>query len=137
MSERLLIPWTPDLETGHPEIDAQHKTLIEALNRLHTAILDGTGEDELGWCLSFLKAYTRVHFKTEEALLRKAGLDSEAHSAAHREFLASVDGLFARYVRQELGLISETEAILQTWLIDHIQSDDQVVSLLPREADQG
>ncbi|WP_005036268.1 bacteriohemerythrin [Holophaga foetida] len=131
MTETPLIPWTRDLETGHPVIDNQHKTLIEALNRLHTAILEGTGDDEIGWCLSFLKAYTRVHFKAEEGLLRKAGVDIAAHSLAHREFLAQVDDLFGRYVRQELGLISETETMLRNWLIEHIKSDDQIAGHLP------
>lgn len=131
MAETPLIPWTPDLETGHSVIDGQHKTLIEALNRLHAAIQEGNGDDEIGWCLSFLKAYTRVHFKAEEALLRNAGVDITAHSLTHKAFLTEVDILFGRYVRKELGLLSETEAMLKNWLIEHIQEDDQIAGQLP------
>jgi len=87
MPDSPLIPWSPDLETGHEEIDAQHKTLIETLNRLHGAIRDGSGEDEL----------------------------------------------FGRYMRKELGLISETEEMLRVWLIHHILSDDQVLGQMAPE----
>nr|WP_320133205.1 bacteriohemerythrin [uncultured Holophaga sp.] len=125
------IAWTPDLETGHPEIDAQHKTLVQALVKLHAAIEAGQGEEELGWCLSFLKAYTRVHFRTEEALLQTASLDLAAHRRAHAEFLQNVDQLFARFLRGELGVITETERSLQHWLLEHIQSDDRVLTEIP------
>jgi len=126
MTEQAMIAWSSDLETGHPEIDAQHKTLVESINRLHTAIGEGKGEEELGWCLSFLKAYTRVHFRAEEATFSDLPqTDVAGHIAAHQELQKNVDELFRKYVKGELQLLPETLAMLERWLVDHILGEDR------------
>jgi hemerythrin-like metal-binding protein len=118
------IVWNSDLETGHAEIDAQHRTLVESLNRLQAAVSVGSGEEELGWCLSFLKAYTRVHFRTEEAVLADCP-GWAGHQAAHQVLLKEVDELFRRFLKGELQLCQETLDMLNRWLMDHILEADR------------
>ena len=123
MPDPLPIVWSSDLETGQAEIDGQHRTLVESLNRLQAAVSNGSGEEELGWCLSFLKAYTRVHFRAEEAALA-AHPQLAGHSAAHQALLKEVDELFRRFLKGELKLCPETLDMLNRWLMDHILEVD-------------
>jgi hemerythrin len=128
MPVRPRITWEPEWSTGHQEIDRQHQTLVESLNRLRVAVDEGRGEEELGWCLSFLKAYSRVHFRTEETLMAAyPGYDGSAHTATHERLLNQVDVLFRRFLRGETQLSGTTLETLETWLLDHIQGADQVL----------
>ena len=139
MTIRSPITWMSEWETGHAEVDGQHKTLVESLNRLQAAILVGSGDEELGWCLSFLKAYTRVHFRTEEALMAACpGFDGTDHVEAHRALLTQVDEQFRRYMRGETHLTQEMLDVLKQWLLDHICGADQelVRRLRDHPADQ-
>jgi hemerythrin len=97
------IAWTDVLETGIPELDEDHRTLIEQCNAL-TALMHA----EVAW--SEVVAATRrlaetciEHFRSEEALLERTEFPRrDRHKAQHREmerrfknlvdFLAGVDG---------------------------------------------
>lgn len=126
MPDRPRITWEPEWSTGHQEIDRQHQTLVESLNRLRIAVDEGRGEEELGWCLSFLKAYSRVHFRTEETLMAAyPEYDGTEHIATHERLLNQVDVLFRRFLRGEAQLSETTLETLETWLLDHIQGADQ------------
>lgn len=128
MHERRRITWESEWSTGHQEIDRQHQTLVESLNRLRVAVDEGRGEEELGWCLSFLKAYSRVHFRTEETLMAAyPEYDGTEHIMTHELLLNQVDVLFRRFLRGETQLAEATLETLETWLLDHIQGADQVL----------
>lgn len=42
-----ILSWSASLETGHPGIDEQHKSLIQAFKDLHAAKKQGKGKDEV------------------------------------------------------------------------------------------
>lgn len=94
--------WSKELITGHSKIDSQHQTLFEALHRLRIAVETGASEEEVSRCLTFLKAYTRVHFETEEALYAtQPELDVVDHIAAHQRILETAASLLQRHHRGE------------------------------------
>ncbi len=125
MSAGTSIVWKPEWDTGHQEIDVQHRTLLESLNRLQIAIENGSGEEELGWCLSFMKAYARVHFRTEEALMaRYPDFDAVDHIIAHQALLEQIDVHFRRFMGGEKQLTQETLSLLRHWLMGHIREED-------------
>lgn len=68
-----LAVWSDRYETGIPEIDAQHRRLFQAINRMEAAYQAGTEEVEAQASLAFLARYTLEHFETEEALMREVG----------------------------------------------------------------
>jgi hemerythrin len=101
---------------------------VESLNRLHSAIHEGRGEEEVGWCLSFLKAYTRVHFRTEETILAAyPGFDGVKHIEAHHLLQNKVDDLFRSFLHRKEDLSQTTLETLKTWLLDHIQGEDKTL----------
>ena len=61
-----LITWGPSIMVGVPDIDKQHKRLVDLINELHTAMTKGQGRDVVGRVVDALVSYTRDHFGFEE-----------------------------------------------------------------------
>jgi len=120
-----LIVWDERLETGHAAIDEQHRSLVEILNRLHLAMKQGKGKDELEGILVFLQDYTVNHFAMEERLMaahRYPGAGQ--HRRLHAELLAQLGELVARYQAGSTLLTLPVMNFLEDWLVGHIQDED-------------
>lgn len=120
-----LISWDARLQTGHGKIDSQHKELLDAINRLHTAMKQGKGKSELGSILTFLKDYTVSHFQMEEELMnthRYPG--SPKHKAIHHDLVVQVEDLVAKHEKGENILTLSVMDFLEDWLVQHIQGED-------------
>jgi len=121
-----LARWDDSLALGVPAIDADHRRLIEAINRLH--FLGGSGEDiaALASTLGEVLDYTRSHFRREEMLMRLAGYpDYRPHCALHRKAAERADQWEARCLADPTGVRVRafTEA-LSDWLLAHIHEED-------------
>lgn len=92
-----LAVWSDRYETGIREIDAQHKRLFQAINRMEAAYRSGTEEREAQESLAFLARYTLEHFETEEALMRAIGYPMlEFHQKEHAELMAQILAMKAK-----------------------------------------
>ncbi len=120
-----LMQWNAKLETRHPKIDEQHKALIEAFNRLHDAMKQGKGRDEVGKVLEFLKDYTVQHFAMEEKLMADAKYPGFAHhKQLHADLVSKVGDLVQKFKAGSATLTLPTMDFLQGWLTEHIQGED-------------
>lgn len=73
------------MSLGEPSIDADHKHLIDILNRLHFLKLAGDDAGSIEAVLGQLVEYARGHFGREEALMRRCGFpDLDRHRQQHR-----------------------------------------------------
>lgn len=117
--------WSSALEVGYPKIDEQHKSLVNAVNNLHSAMKQGKGKDELGKTLHFLAEYTVAHFKTEEDLMQRSGYPSFAtHKAIHEDLLKQVVDLVAKFDAGQSVMTIKVMDFLNDWLVKHIQGED-------------
>jgi hemerythrin-like metal-binding protein len=124
-----LIAWKPELATGHPKIDEQHQSLIDAFNRLHNAMKLGKGKDELGGTLVFLRDYTVSHFKMEEELMdRSAYPGAPRHKTVHRELVTQVADLVDKFQKGTGALTLPVMDFLEKWLTNHIQGEDMLLA---------
>ena len=124
-----LINWNSTLETGHPQIDAEHRRLVEIVNRLNDAMLAGRGQDELSGIFDDLAAYTRTHFTAEEAISRRAGYEGHAeHKQLHEELLAKVSELQGEFQSGKSLISMSLMRFLREWLSEHIQKEDRKVA---------
>ena len=72
-------------------MDGEHRTLIENLNRLETAIQTGAGTSRIIEAVDALEAFAAAHFSREEACMHRLRCPTAAaNRAAHGEFLAKV-----------------------------------------------
>lgn len=125
----LLAGWTPGMSVGVEAMDAQHRALFAALNRLVVAVRSGRGAGEVAPLLSFLDHYVREHFSEEEQLMTEAaypGLD--AHRRQHAAFICELDALKSRLSAVDVdreALAGELHLRLRDWLVNHIIVTDR------------
>ena len=117
------IEWSSNLETRIPVIDNQHRRIVDYINKLQGAIEAGT-RDTVGEVLDELVDYTLTHFAFEEELMAMVEHPfSENHARIHRLFADRMDEYQRRYSAGE-DVAAELNAILSSWLMNHIQHDD-------------
>lgn len=126
--ELAYMQWRSSLEVGHDQIDREHRSLVDALNRLHAAMKMGKGKEEIGQVLVFLMDYTESHFKTEEAMMLKHGYPAaQRHLAAHADLVQQVSALVTNYHAGRALLTGAVFDFLEGWLVKHIMSEDKVL----------
>jgi hemerythrin len=122
------VKWNRTLCVGVKQIDEQHKTLIERLNAVASAVAARQGEREIVKSLDFLSEYTLVHFSAEETLMKESAYpEMSQHVAKHDEFKNTLATM-----EQELNedgatplLADAVEKLLVNWLVNHIRSVDR------------
>lgn len=120
-----LITWNDRLSVAVPQIDVQHKKLVDMINHLHEAMKAGRGKDVVGPIVQDLVSYTKTHFRDEERYMQSikfAGL--ERHMEQHNAFIAKVSEFQHQYEAGTMSLTRHIIDFLQHWLIDHIQKSD-------------
>ena len=120
--------WRSTLDVGHAKIDAEHRSLVDALNRLHAAMKQGKGREEIEGILLFLKDYTANHFKGEETLMmahRYPG--TQNHCAIHADLIKQVGDLIRNYQSGKQVLTSAVLDFLEDWLVKHIMGEDKAL----------
>ncbi len=119
------LDWQESFSVKVPELDQQHRRLVDMINRLHDALRAGGDPRVAQSILDDLVVYTRHHFSTEERLMEECGYpELEDHRRRHRAMEARV-GAF----RQEAGegTISfqlRLMNFLKEWLQKHILKTD-------------
>jgi hemerythrin len=117
------LAWSDELDTKIPEIDAQHRVMIDHVNQVREAVASGTRADAQAAMDRLIQCIQR-HFAFEERMLEMIDFPTlEEHRSGHREILQ-------RLVDHKAQL--DTDAIdpedildkLGAWLVDHIRHDD-------------
>lgn len=121
-----------NLLTGNELIDAQHKELINRINKLVSACENGVCQLEAIRMVDFLSDYTDFHFREEEKLQEEAGYPGLAeHKARHDEFRKSVEELHEMLVEEEGPSERFTKAVHDNvieWFYGHIKGFDSSVA---------
>lgn len=126
------VKWSAELETGFPDVDAQHHTLIGLLNKAGAA-LNASKPAQLEHLLQELIAYSQYHFETEETLMRRcryaenAPFEAATHLNQHRSFTSRIHVMYDTLI--EDGELQPRELLdfLSSWLALHIRHTDQLL----------
>lgn len=124
------IEWDETLETGHADVDAQHKELIAMFNDLHDAAVRGASDEVLDDLLGRLVQYTMTHFKAEQQLMVDYGYPPEdvmIHVTAHNELTRRALEMARQREAGELTGILPLAAFLGDWLANHIRKMDRAL----------
>jgi hemerythrin-like metal-binding protein len=134
------IEWSEKMTTGVPEVDNQHRFLVDTLREANRRLMDEHESALLGEIARDLLTYAIMHFQTEEDLMKRYGYAdafpdvAKAHIAQHRDFshqvVAVCDNL--REGRQ----VSRVEVLkfLNEWLRHHVLGIDQKLAAFVRDA---
>jgi hemerythrin len=115
--------WDSKLDTGIEVIDAQHRRIVAYVNHLEVAKTKGD-KSLVGDVIEQLVDYTQSHFSFEEAMMEEAGYKFlKPHQKVHELFIRRVTGFTMRAAKGE-EVADELHAMLTTWLLNHIASED-------------
>ena len=117
--------WNKEFDTGDPEIDSQHRSIVDQINYLIDN-LDSEDKAYLnGEIIRNLDKYSKEHFTAEEELLRKLnypGLDNQIkeHSAFKMRTVKSA----VKVLKGHEHIPEETIQFLKDWWTNHILKID-------------
>ena len=122
-----IVVWSERLATGLDDVDDQHKTLINIINKLGRLHASDTSADELIAVYGELKSYTLYHFQHEEDLMQAWPVNEAAkvaHLKAHQGFVERIETIDKRIVSHPSYVVDHLLAFLVKWLIHHISGVD-------------
>ena len=125
MAGSALFEWSTDYELGSALLDGQHKQLFAHANRLHAALLEGRGQDQLERLYDDLQAYAESHWTDELEWMRSIGFPGvRGHEELHRALLRELRRLQDRLRQGPVLQSIETLIFLQDWLVKHVAIAD-------------
>ena len=130
MSTIETIDWCLAFDTGIPEIDLQHRILINKFNGISSRLRNGG--DLTGWehAAYEVLSYALYHFSTEEKLAERYGYDREAvaealsHKEDHQSFTQYIEQVRDRLQSGKHVPPGELLHFAGDWLLKHIAHSD-------------
>lgn len=120
-----LITWDDSLNTGISLIDAQHKVLINKLNKLNSCMTDKNMCENLNVLLDELLEYTFYHFETEENYFSEFSYGKEKeHIKEHESFRKYLKEFLSKKNETEASLSQDLLEFLKKWIDHHIREVD-------------
>ncbi|MDP2794935.1 MAG: bacteriohemerythrin [Sulfurisoma sp.] len=124
-SKDTLVAWQDDFGLGLTEIDDQHKSLFDLINRLWAAVVGRADTAEMMAILAELEHYTLSHFAAEETFMRVIDYPGFAeHKKAHEAFVGRL-GEEKKSILAGKHFSLEMLRFLKDWLINHIMVMDR------------
>ncbi|MDR1726471.1 MAG: hemerythrin family protein [Acidobacteriota bacterium] len=143
MNCSLVIQWKDVNNLGIPLIDDQHRGIVSVINSLGFFVRQDKGEYFLTTAFAMMDCYTKLHFSTEEELLRAAGYEGlDEHRRLHGDLIR--ESFFTASESVRLCDPDIYLRFLKVWWMEHINKCDRqyatvvadyVSRLAPCEAD--
>lgn len=115
------LEWDESLSVGNAIIDAQHRKLLEIVNRLSEAIGTKALRSELSSIVKELERYAAIHFHHEETKMREALYpDLVEHQREHRRFEEKLAGLSGQLRKGSGFAAASALRWLGDWYSNHI-----------------
>jgi hemerythrin len=118
--------WDRTLSVDVPEIDEDHRRLLDLFNILNHAVEQGDAAEYVEAVMEELISCTVWHFRHEERLMLKYGYEgAEQHKAEHEELIASAKALQQKLRDEGKPIVSGDLRFLEHWLTGHILGIDK------------
>ncbi len=120
-----LVSWKDEYSVGVPDVDHEHREMIELINELDHSMSEEVSHDTVVEALGEIYANIAAHFALEERIMRRARyVDYEVHKQDHEtlldDLLDVIDSVDeeGRYDRAALS------RDLNVWFSDHFRTHD-------------
>jgi hemerythrin-like metal-binding protein len=123
-----IVTWHDDFSVNVNEIDKQHQRMLELVNALHASVEACADKRDLQKMLVALVDFTRLHFSTEEKLMKDhhyPGLAS--HYKEHRVLLQHMDNLVKAVADGQYPTFYSDYDVSSDWALDHIAGCDKAL----------
>jgi hemerythrin len=126
-ANKAVIQWSKEMELNIPEIDEQHKKLVDLLNYFYEESRKGMHEEAVKEFLKELRDYLAYHLDWEEKFLEEIGFhETEQHKKTHNMFKRFYAEEVSRYLKnRDEQALRELVAFTLSWLYTHIMKTDK------------
>lgn len=119
------IEWKDLFLTNIPEIDLQHKKLIEVLNKVLIAQRENNTAEVKEIFVQLIQ-YSQYHFEFEENHMQFNRYKKlSEHKLEHQYYIKQIQNLLLSLKEGKEDILSEIKEMLEKWLINHICSSDR------------
>lgn len=116
------------IDIGHEELDGEHRVQMDLISAFRDAVAEGRNKDEIDEILVHLVDYTKIHFMSEQLLMRLHAYPRyRDHLHEHDMMVEQIDELRERYRAGETVLSAEIAGALAEWLVGHIRRTDRAL----------
>lgn len=120
-----LIRWTTEFEVGIPEVDEEHRHLVELINGLHDIMQMGADYVQVVELLGEIYSQIAAHFEAEEALMQASGYAGLAeHKEDHDTLLLDLRDIMDEVEDDGSFDAGQLSTDLNRWFSDHFQTHD-------------
>ena len=120
------LDWKSEWESGHQQIDGQHKELVKQGDILIQMSLSNEGYEKILHQLEIVLNHIVVHFDTEEQILKDIGFpDYETHATIHKNLVQQALQLKESYQNGQLKSSAFFSFIVDEIIIGHMLEQDQ------------
>lgn len=114
--------WSDEYVIGVPEIDAQHRQLMEMVNRLGELVEQGAEQAAFDGIVHGIFNYAATHFVAEDRVWARLGVDEsqlQAHTTMHDNYMRQMQRLQQQFanVQRDAAIV---HSFLEGWLVYHI-----------------
>ncbi len=119
------INWDDSLSTDIPNIDQQHKKLVELINKVSNAMKNSKGNEVLLEVVTELISYTKNHFRYEEQFMESIKYPKlQEHKQVHKMVTEQVSELYEKIKEGKFVSSVQVSNLLKEWISNHILKVD-------------
>jgi len=120
-----LLTWNHACSVGVKALDEQHAVLMDTLNDIRLAFVQGQGREHVSEGLYRLVEFTRMHFASEEQLLERYAFPGTAeHRNAHQKLLVEIEDAALHTQHSDDLHMRAILLFLRQWYTRHIEDLD-------------
>lgn len=118
-------PWDESIRTGVESVDAEHRLQVSLVGALEELLRRGGEPALVERTVGQLVDFTRVHFTSEELMMRLYAYPQyPEHRAEHERLTGEVPDLQRRITGPDAAVALAAVETLQRWLTGHIRTMD-------------
>lgn len=120
-----LIEWKDEYSVGVPDVDAEHRDLIELINTLYESMQARDGGSDVMEFLGEIYARIASHFALEELIMRRHEYDEyREHKRDHEQLLEEIRDIMDDYEAGKLLNDEDLARRLDRWFSEHFRTRD-------------
>lgn len=118
--------WSKEFEFGIPEIDGQHKTWLEILNRFYDHIAEANLQDKMLEMVNEAYHYTLFHFQSEENFMARIHYPKiNEQKTMHHAIVEKLKSFQSDIQSGKMLISTSVTKELKQWFREHILVEDK------------
>lgn len=129
LSSKSYFKWREWYNIGIPEMDSQHKKLIETVGSFLDALKEQHSKQALDKALQTIVDLSIQHFESEQKFLQEHEFaEYQAHCALHKNLIDQILELKCEFEKTDYTVDLDVVDFFTKWLINHILIEDKKYS---------